>query len=140
MDTCPADEFRTAGAGCSESDLPEIKQRCSRLSEAPFDTCGIEVAQQIDACRYDLCFTEKAQWDLVICDYLDDHERNCLAAGWEVEEWRTEFFCPVACPDSKMKFSRNATSCFKTTANCHESEVEVCVEEDRCVCPDDLPI
>ena len=80
--------MRTPVLYCSADDLPEIKEKCSKLAQHPFDDCEIDVAQKIDACRYDLCVTEKSEWDEIVCDYLDDREKICKANGFKVKEWR----------------------------------------------------
>ena len=155
---CPTDVKDVTA--CSPDQVPVIEAKCDVLySNSAISSCKQDLANAYQACLYDLCFTPEAEWDSLICQLVEDHERTCKTVGIELSEWRTPTFCPYVCPDPRMTYNKQASVCFETTANCNTYETrsgidfyrnaftrslqtQVCSSETapRCECPTNYPI
>ena len=115
-------ENQSFSCDAAKTALIKSDQWCGKLKTSPFNSCdqGVEVA--FHACLYDLCMMEENEWQETLCGYLDSHEEKCKDAGNAIDQWRTESFCPLACPDGTfMTYLTRADTveCMRTTENCH---------------------
>ncbi|XP_069057214.1 IgGFc-binding protein-like [Pleurodeles waltl] len=156
------DSWRTRDIpGCKEStptptcpNLQDVKdsQRpsgtdCGVLlsAEGPFQNCHRKVDPEgyFEDCVYDSCFYSGQQ--ATFCPALASYAVACQEAGGQVESWRTETFCPMACP-TNSHYELCSTGCpitcsgLTTPAGCDSTCTEGCscndgfiLSGDQCV-------
>ncbi|XP_058866453.1 IgGFc-binding protein-like isoform X1 [Acipenser ruthenus] len=111
----------------------------------PFSSCFPVVDPQgyFNDCVYDLCLSDGGTKQL--CHSLQAYTAACQVAGVQIQPWRNDYFCPMACPANsqyKLCASTCAMSCAGITGKmtCMLTCAEGCecnagyrLDGDRCV-------
>uniref|UniRef100_A0A8B9HTF2 Mucin 5.1, oligomeric mucus/gel-forming n=1 Tax=Astyanax mexicanus TaxID=7994 RepID=A0A8B9HTF2_ASTMX len=107
------------------------------LSKA-FSSCTdlVSVEPFTKVCVEDLCQCNSSAGSSCLCDTLAEYSRQCVHAGGQPANWRTEHFCPMKCPESKV-YMECGSPCMDTCSNPERGQVcgEHCI--DGCFCPSD---
>ncbi|KAI5101917.1 mucin-5B, partial [Silurus meridionalis] len=132
---------------CSESPPPSVDtcmrltSVCEQLFSGPaFSDCEnlVSLDYFIKACESDMCQCSINSTNFCLCSTISEFSRQCVHAGGKPSQWRTEQFCPKACPYPNMVHKECGNPCINTCSN--PDRGQVCAEHciDGCFCPPGL--
>uniref|UniRef100_A0A3B4D6A6 VWFD domain-containing protein n=1 Tax=Pygocentrus nattereri TaxID=42514 RepID=A0A3B4D6A6_PYGNA len=100
-----------------------------------FSSCTplISVEQFAKVCVEDQCQCNTTG-AFCLCKTLAEYSRQCVHAGGQPANWRTEQFCPMTCPKNKV-YMECGSPCMDTCSNPERKHTcgEHCI--DGCFCP-----
>ncbi|XP_062405926.1 mucin-5AC-like [Sardina pilchardus] len=121
----------------SEPTCKDMTSVCEQLLSSPaFESCKVvvNVDSFVKACARDLCLCANSSDSFCLCGTISEYSRQCIHAGGNPGEWRTEQFCSKSCP-SNMVHQECGSPCVDTCSN--PDRGQVCEEHcmDGCFCP-----
>uniref|UniRef100_A0A672F8Q3 Fc fragment of IgG binding protein n=1 Tax=Salarias fasciatus TaxID=181472 RepID=A0A672F8Q3_SALFA len=121
---------------CSESQrkVYESNEHCGIIGDkaGPFRDCHkkVDPTPFIEDCVFDVCLYNGRRGTL--CDAVELYVSACQSEGINIHNWRTNDFCPMACP-ANSHYSMCATTCpatcagFNAGSSCRAPCAEACV-------------
>ncbi|CAL9705927.1 unnamed protein product [Knipowitschia caucasica] len=153
--------FECGGCGsqcpvCDPAKAAELAKRDScgiiKARNGPFKACqrGINPETHVSNCVFDVCgMTEDKD---ALCDSIMAYALACQSAGVQIQQWRTDSFCPALCPENSH-YELCADTCGRScvgllkavscSENCFEGcqcdqglvfDGEQCVSPSKCGC------
>ncbi|XP_038059591.1 IgGFc-binding protein-like [Patiria miniata] len=118
------------GTDGSIVDLGRNKCQIIRDTQGPFSNCHDKLDPEpfYRSCIYDVCAYPSSADD-VICDLLSTYTQACKYHYVDVQVWRNDTYCPLACP-SNSTYEICSSACPSTCLDFRQ-ESKTC--DDRCV-------
>ncbi|XP_029433312.1 IgGFc-binding protein-like [Rhinatrema bivittatum] len=90
-----------------------------KRSNGPFSACYATVSPDVyfSNCIYDLCMGTGD--NKILCHNIQSYVTACQAAGITIQPWRSESFCPLACP-ANSQYKVCADTCTMTCAGLND--------------------
>ncbi|XP_029432079.1 IgGFc-binding protein-like [Rhinatrema bivittatum] len=106
-----------------------------KRSNGPFSACYATVSPDVyyNNCIYDLCMGNGD--NKILCHNIQSYVTACQAADITIQPWRSESFCPLACP-ANSQYKVCADTCTMTCAGLNDPAQCPTTCAEGCECND----